>query len=172
MNVSVDALTVPCLLLFSKTMIFALAGILTRTGCPLSRPCELKLQSLCRLLDSYTLRWGSVWGPGWRECQGQRNIISTRRLKRGPVARELDFEVKCLNGSSGIWQGRNFSSELRKGRRWEQRELQLRMRTMACQGCQHEALQAEPRLHWPYVSLSTMCIYYVGLLWGNKVARF
>lgn len=27
--------------------------------------------------------WGSAWGPGWRRCRGQRNAISTGRLRRG-----------------------------------------------------------------------------------------
>lgn len=133
-ELSIDALTVPCLPFFSKTMMFALAGILTRTGRPLSRPCEQKAaKSLSSAWLLYSA-WGSVCVPGWRRCQGQGNAVSTRRLKRGPVVRTLDFGVKCLNGSSRIWQGWNFSSELRKGRRWRQREVKVRLRTRACQG--------------------------------------
>lgn len=117
--------------------------------------------------------WGSAWGPGWRRCRGQRNVISTGPFKRGSVVRALDFEVKRLNGSSGIWQGWNFSSELRKGRRRQQRELKVRSRTRACQGCQHKALQAEAMWQAKCLSHSVRCAsHYVYLLMSNTVDQF
>lgn len=77
-ELTVDAFTVPCLLLFSKTMMFALAGILVVHSA--DPPKAAKSLSSAWLLYP---AWGSAWGPGWRRCRGQRNAISTGRLKRG-----------------------------------------------------------------------------------------